>query len=80
MILVVAYIGKFFGRLVVVCLSEGVLTLQRQGGSGAARVAGFGWRESFTIGTLMSCKGEFGLEGAPLAEDLKLAISFPRSH
>ncbi|KAG8952978.1 K(+)/H(+) antiporter [Tulasnella sp. 424] len=39
MILVVAYIGKFFG------------------GSGAARVAGFGWRESFTIGTLMSCKG-----------------------
>ncbi|KIO20684.1 hypothetical protein M407DRAFT_81305 [Tulasnella calospora MUT 4182] len=39
MILVVAYIGKFFG------------------GSVAARFAGFGWRESFTIGTLMSCKG-----------------------
>ncbi|KAG8952977.1 K(+)/H(+) antiporter [Tulasnella sp. 424] len=39
MILVVAYIGKFFG------------------GSIAARFAGFGWRESFTIGTLMSCKG-----------------------
>ncbi|KAG9046427.1 K(+)/H(+) antiporter [Tulasnella sp. UAMH 9824] len=39
MILVVAYVGKFFG------------------GSVAARFAGFGWRESFTIGTLMSCKG-----------------------
>ncbi|KAG8993345.1 K(+)/H(+) antiporter, partial [Tulasnella sp. 427] len=27
------------------------------GGSISARFAGFGWRESFTIGTLMSCKG-----------------------